>query len=102
MTREQVRKIADRLRLKVVSSDAHGIVLQRLVTSPFHGVGGQHASYATPERWRLYTGSGIAGHSSEFWLRRIPVAHASIPLGPFRNQKQLEKALRAFRRGEFE
>lgn len=98
MTREQVRKIIDRLKIKVVKSDAYGITLERLVPSIFHGVGGQHATYASPERWRLYSGSGIAGHSSQFWLRCLSADLIGTTLGPFQNQRQLETQLRAFRR----
>jgi hypothetical protein len=85
MNRERTREVVDRLDIHVEKSDGHGIEIHR--TSPI-GI----------ERWRLYTGGGIAGNSDKVWLS--PVVRALYqPRGPFWNKTQLEKALRAWRRG---
>jgi hypothetical protein len=108
MNREQVRKVVERANVRVVTSDPHGITLRRAnhVTNvswsqeptPWRicrtGIGGCWLE----QQWRLCCGSGIAGHSGEWWLQYIgPTAER---IGPFRTVKALEKVLRSWNRWE--
>lgn len=111
MNRERTREVVDKLGIRVATSDGHGIQIQRSV--PVAGV-----SFQVTEVWRLYTGGGIAGNSDQVWLSRLPPSMeylTSLPAltdaklrretpvpkrGPYWNKTQLEKALRAWRRGE--
>jgi hypothetical protein len=85
MNRVRTREVVDKLVLWVEKSDGHGIEIHRAM--PW-GI----------ERWRLYTGGGIAGNSDQVWLS--PIKRGESPRGPFWNKGQLERALRAWRRGE--
>jgi len=89
MNRVRTREVVDKLGIPVVRSDGLGIEVHR----------------KTPlevERWRITTGGGIAGNSDQVWLspvsRHTPTF--AIPRGPYWNKTQLERALRAWRRGE--
>ena len=87
MNRARTREVVDKLMITVVTSDGHGIEIHRTVGAPL-------------ERWRLYTGGGIAGNSDQVWLRPIHTTTLTkLARGPFWNKTQLEKALRAWRRG---
>jgi len=52
------------------------------------------------ERWRVRTSGGIVGNSDQVWLSPILRMHGEAERGPYWNKTQLEKALRAWRRGE--
>lgn len=86
MNRDRTREVVDKLAIHVVKSNGHGIEIHRTV-----GPG-------ISERWRLYTGGGIAGNSDQVWLAAIVYAHGYTPRGPYWNKTQLEKALRVWRR----
>ena len=88
MNRERTREVLDKLGIVVQKSDGHGIVIHRANTD---GI----------ERWRLYTGGGIAGNSNQVWLTEVIYNNTvqGRPRGPYWNKGQLEKALRAWRRG---
>jgi hypothetical protein len=89
MNRERTREVVEKLGIPVVTSNGHGIEIHRQTTREV-------------ERWRLETGGGIVGNSDQVWLSPI-ARHAptfELPRGPFWNKTQLEKALRAWRRGE--
>ena len=88
MNRVRTREVLDKLAIFIVASNGHGIEIHR----PGDG------EWCT-ERWRLYTGGGIAGNSDKVWLSPIVRVHGQ-PRGPYWNKTQLEKALRAWRRGE--
>lgn len=94
MNRERTREVVDKLGLKVEKSDGHGIEIRRTLKSLRTAM-----STFTSERWRLYTGGGIAGNSDAVWL--ASATRSTYPIrGPFWNKTQLEQALRAWRRGE--
>lgn len=90
MNRERTREVLDKLGIAVVKSNGHGVEI--------------HRNRPALERWRLYTGGGIAANSDKVWLS--PVARtaegdwAYAPRGPYWNKTQLEKALRAWRKGQ--
>ena len=91
MNRDRTREVVDKLVIPVVKSNGHGIEIHR-------------PGQLYIERWRLYTGGGIAGggiagNSDQVWLSPIVRVHGQ-PRGPYWNKTQLEKALRAWRRGE--
>jgi hypothetical protein len=91
MNRERTRAVIDKLAIAVVKSNGHGIEIHRTKDDVI-------------ERWRLYTGGGIAANSDKVWLS--PVARDNegkfgyAARGPYWNKTQLEKALRAWRRGQ--
>jgi len=88
MNRERTREVVDKLGIKVEKSDGHGIEIHRPVGK-------------VVERWRIYTGGGIAGNTDRVWLSAIVRTQGPYsPRGPYWNKGQLEKALRAWRRGE--
>ena len=96
MNRDRTREVVDKLDIPVVTSNGHGIEIHRTVLDSLRGVGNRRN-----ERWRLCTGGGIAGNSDQVWLSPIvrgPV-HEHETRGPYWNKGQLEKALRAWRRG---
>jgi hypothetical protein len=97
--RQIVRDVIDKLQIDVVKSDDRGTEIQRPT--------GTLSSWRLLEIWRLVPGEGIG--CDEIWLR--PVKGASpyaaergqiddVPRGPFGSCGALEKALRAWRRGE--
>lgn len=92
MNRDRAGKVLDKLAIPVIASNGHGIEIHRTVGP---GVGEMRT-----ERWRIYTGGGIAGNSDKFWLSAVVRVHGHEPRGPYSNKTQLEKALRAWRRGE--
>jgi hypothetical protein len=96
MNRDRTREVVDKLAIPVVASTGRGIEIHRTVLDPIRGIGNR-----CNQRWRLYTGGGIAGDSDQVWLSpvvRSPV-HEHLQRGPYWNKGQLEKALRAWRRG---
>ena len=109
MNRARTREVLDKLGIDVETSDGHGIVIRRAVSLA-------GANFQITETWRLYTGGGIAGNSDQVWLSRLPhsveyladlpaltgvkLRREDVPKrGPYWNKTQLEKALRAWRRG---
>ena len=86
MNRERTREVVDKLAIPVIASNGHGIEIHRVV-----GPG-------ISERWRLYTGGGIAGNSDKVWLSAVVRVHGYAPRGPYWNKTQLEKALRAWQK----
>lgn len=92
MNRLRTRAVVDKLGIPVIQSNGHGIEIHRAV--------GIAWGETNTERWRVYTGGGIAGNSDQVWLRPILRRYNAIPRGPYWNKGQLEKALRAWRRGE--
>jgi hypothetical protein len=92
MNRVRTREIVDKLAIPVVTSNGYGIEIHRTV--------GPRVGAMRTERWRVYTGGGIAGNSDEVWLSPVVRANGHAPRGPYWNKGQLEKALRAWRRGE--
>ena len=86
MNRDRTREVVEKLAIAVVKSNGHGIEIHR-------------PGQLYIERWRLYTGGGIAGNSDQVWLSPIVRVHGQ-PRGPYWNKTQLAKALRAWRRGE--
>ena len=100
MNRTRTREVLDKLGIPVAAEDVRGVEIHRTICP------GGILSFMETERWRLYTGGGIAGNSDQVWLspfvRRTPplATEAYKPRGPFWNKGQLEKALRAWRRGE--
>ena len=91
MNRERTREVLDKLVIPVVKSNGYGIEIHRTVGP---GVGEMRT-----ERWRVYTGGGIAGNSDQVWLSPIVRVEGHASRGPYWNKTQLEKALRAWRRG---
>lgn len=94
MNRERAREVVDKLKIHVWNSDGHGIEIKRVL-----GVRTGHLTCFEPQVWRVYTGGGIAGNSDSTWLRQVG-GRGEEPRGPFWNKGQLERALRAWRRGE--
>jgi hypothetical protein len=90
MNRERTREVLDKLVITAVKSNSRGIEIHRTAGTK---------DSAWLERWRLYTGGGIVGNSDQVWLSPIMRAHGHAPRGPYWNKGQLEKALRAWRRG---
>jgi hypothetical protein len=90
MNRERTHEVVVKLGIPIVKSNGYGIEIHQ---DP--GTGEMHT-----ERWRVYTGGGIAGNSDQVWLSPIIRVHGYAPRGPYWNKDQLEKALRAWRRGE--
>lgn len=86
MSRDRTREVLDKLSIPAVKSDAHGIEIHRTI-------------HPITERWRLCTGGGIAGNSDQVWLSPVIRVNGHMPRGPYWNKTQLEKALRAWRRG---
>ena len=88
MNRERAREVLDKIGIEVEKSNGHGIEIRRIKGS-------------TSERWRLKTGGGIAGNSDQVWLS--PITHVDgviyFARGPYWNKIELEKALRAWRKG---
>lgn len=89
MNRVRTREVVDKLGIPVVKSDGLGIEIHRKTTSEV-------------ERWRVTTGGGIAGNSDQVWISPVTryTPTFELPRGPYWNKTQLEKALRAWRRGE--
>ena len=75
----------DALNLRVLESDAHGIVIERWDMC----------------RRRIYTGGGIAGNSHEVWMDVPGMPHVG-PFGPYRTKGALTRALREWRRRELD
>jgi len=106
MRRDAVRDTIDRLRLHVVASDAHGITIKRSgIVSNAAPVGPDrwfedklHGTWMQ-ERWRVYSGGGIAGNSGVWWLMLLAPPRRRL-LGPYKTQKALVEALRKWRRWE--
>lgn len=94
MSRERARSVVERLGIPVLASDGNGIEIKRVL-----GVATGHFQTYEPQRWRVMTGGGIAGNSNEMWLRKIG-GFVEPARGPFKTKRQLEHALRAWRRGE--
>ena len=100
MNRTRTREVLDKLGIPVAAEDVRGVEIHRTICP------GGILSFMETERWRLYTGGGIAGNSDQVWLspfvRRTPplATEPYKPRGPYWNKGQLEKALRAWRRGE--
>ncbi len=94
MNRDRTREVVEKLAIPVVKSDGHGIEIHRQ-TRPSSVL-----NTTVTERWRVQTGGGIAGNSDQVWLSPIARVHGHTTRGPFWNKTQLEKALRAWRRGE--
>lgn len=92
MNRACMRAVLDKLAIPVVASNGHGIEIHRTVGG---GVGEMRT-----ERWRVYTGGGIAGNSDKVWLSAIVRVHGHLPRGPYSTKAQLENALRAWWRGQ--
>ena len=90
MNRERTREVLDKLAISVVKSNGYGVEIHR--TRPLL------------ERWRLYTGGGIAGNSDKVWISPVVRVLGHAPRGPYWNKGQLEKdaELRriSWRRGE--
>lgn len=95
MNRDRTREVVEKLGIAIVKSNAHGIEIHRPATQPSPLPGD-----TVIESWRLYTGGGIAGNSDQVWLSPIVRVNGHTPRGPYWNKTQLEKALRAWRRGE--
>ena len=95
MNRVRTREVLDKLAIPVVVSNGHGIEIHRTMCTSFPGTPLKTAT----ERWRVYTGGGIAGNSDQVWISPVTRVHGQ-PRGPYWNKTQLEKALRAWRRGE--
>lgn len=96
LNRQRSREVVDKLKIRVFSSDGHGILIRRHMVGPAPVFNGYREEY-----WRVYTGGGIAGNSDSAWLQPASLASTSEKVrGPFWNKGQLEKALRAWRRGE--
>ena len=91
MNRVRTREVLDKLAIQIVASNGHGIEIHRTRVS--------WTGRAHTERWRVYTGGGIAGNSDEVWLSPVVRVHGHAPRGPYWNKTQLEKALRVWRRG---
>jgi hypothetical protein len=89
MNRVRTREVLDKLAIPVVKSDGLGIEIHRQTVQAV-------------ERWRLQTGGGIAGNSDKVWLSPVTCHTPTFgnSRGPYWNKTQLEKALRAWRRGE--
>jgi hypothetical protein len=100
MNRERTREVLVKLGIPIEAEDVSGIEIHRTICP------GGILSFMETERWRLSTGGGIAGNSDQVWLapfvrRTPPLADKPYePRGPYWNKAQLEKALRAWRRGE--
>lgn len=112
MTPELAREVLIKLAIRVEATSNHGISLEIHRTAPGEPIG----STAT-QRWRLFVEPGLTAGSGRVWLGPLvdPRAKAStlarfvsddLPYttpgtrGPFWNKGQLEKGLRAWRRGE--
>ena len=100
MNRKRAREVLVKLDIAVDRSDADGLWVSRTICP------GGILSFKMTEHWRIHTGGGIAGNSDKLWLspkvrQLTPLAsEAYVPRGPFATKAQLEKALRAWRRGE--
>lgn len=92
MNRERTREVVDKLGIPAIKSNGYGIEIHRAVGP---GVGEMRT-----ERWRVLTGGGIAGNSDKVWISPVVRVLGHEPRGPYWNKGQLEKALRAWRRGE--
>ena len=140
MNRKRTREVLDKLGIRVMQSNAHGVEIERLAkpsretlikqadalfrVRTHYTLGLTGLNMADPkerqmahtwmeifseveasavpsvtERWRLMIGGGIAGNSDKVWLSPLARIHGQSR-GPFCNKTQLEKALRAWRRGE--
>jgi hypothetical protein len=95
MNPARTREVVDMLGISVEKSDDRGLEIHRALSSD-------------TEIWRLRTGGGIVGNADQVWLqpilyRKPPQANGPYwnkTRGPYWNKTQLEKALRAWRRGE--
>lgn len=83
MTRAEVHATVRASGVTEVDEDASGIMIAR-----------------DDERWRIYSGGGIAGNGGQWWLRRCGSGASVIPLGPFATKRALARALRAWRKFE--
>lgn len=105
MTRDQASAVLSRLRVRIIASDAHGILVQRAGTVARHPFADntpfRHIDPGTPggryecEQWRIESGSGIAGAQS-VWLRHMHTNKTM--LGPYRTVREFTSAVRAWRR----
>jgi hypothetical protein len=91
MNRVRTREVVNKLAIPVVTSNGHGIEIHRVV--------GPKVGETRTERWRVYTGGGIAGNSDQVWISPVTRVHGP-PRGPFWNKGQLERALRVWRKGK--
>jgi hypothetical protein len=64
MNRERTHEVLDKLGITVVKSNSLGAELHRTACTSFPGEPLETAI----ERWRVYTGGGIAGNSDKVWL----------------------------------
>lgn len=97
LDRVKARDVVDRVGLRVVESNPLGITIRR-VTGPGSGPVVGLTRYSA-ENWRVQCGGGIAGHSGAFWIAPLNRGYGE-PLGPFYNKRDLEAALRMWRRWE--
>jgi hypothetical protein len=96
MNRKRTREVVNKLAIPIVKSSGHSIEIHRTVLDPLRGIGNR-----CTQRWLLYTGGGIVGDSDQVWLSPLmrEPRHEHEIRGPYWNKTQLEKALRAWRRG---
>ncbi len=99
MTRDKANAVLDRLRVRVISSDAHGITIQRSGitcgsprrSTPAHDPGGHYSV----EQWRVESSSGIAGTQA---VTLVHMHTTRTTLGPFATMREFSLAVRAWRR----
>lgn len=97
LNRERAREVVEKLGLRVIQSDGHGILIRRSTGTmrPKMIFGSYHE-----QEWRVYTGGGIAGNSDSAWIAPVRRDLHGEPRGPYWNKRQLENALREWRRWE--
>lgn len=95
MNADRTREVLDKLGIAVIKTSRLGYEIHRAVGP---GVGEMRT-----ERWRVLTRGGIVANSDQVWLspviRLLGEEHREHR-GPYWNKTQLEKALRAWRRGK--
>lgn len=91
MNEERTREVLGKLGIPVEKSTSRSIEIRRTTSV--------HVPVET-ERWRLYTSGGIVGNADQVWLSPVIRVHGHATRGPYWNKTQLEKALRAWRRGK--
>ena len=110
MNPARTREVLDKLGIEVATVAAYDRVqpsraasawqLNDLIIYIKRTVGSDSAE---PEIWRLRSGGGIVANADQVWLTpmqcRVPPGRYK-DRGPFWNKTQLEKALRAWKRGE--
>lgn len=94
MNADRTREVLDKLGIPVIKTSRYGFEIHR-AAGP--GVGEMRT-----ERWRALTRDGLVGNSGQVWLSPVIRVHGEQRehRGPYWNKAQLEKALRAWRRGE--